>query len=426
MAPMSRVPAPPASVAPPSNGVAPSVPPPAPPESVRVVPMAPVVISSVPPPAQALVAAAPAPAPAAPAPAPAVEVEIPIVEAAPVSLGEVDIPIDEAAPVLATETTIAPATAVTELQIPIAAEPPVEAPVAIVAGARAPLVEAPIPIPSAAPTPAAEATLPSASEGPAAAAEVRVASDLAVAPPVEVPVSIMEGARAPVVEAPLVVPPGQTPSFDLNFESAPSPAVSPAPSNPKSAERASRPRIASEGRRRAGEDLIGELFEIMHELNFAHDVAEGSEFVLSVLNELLPCEGVLIHVFDINTGHFVVVRAKGPNANAVLLQRMSDQDPWVRWVMRSTHATSVKDAAEDTRITGQRWQALGVAPRAALCGGVQLNGRYLGLIEVANPLGSTPFHQSELNALDYICEQFAAFLSKKPIVLSADVVLSRG
>ena len=42
-----------------------------------------------------------------------------------------------------------------------------------------------------------------------------------------------------------------------------------------------------------------------------------------------------------------------------------------------------------------------------------------------NPLGEAPFHPSELNALDYICQQFAEFLSKKPIVLTADVVLAK-
>jgi hypothetical protein len=443
MAPMSQVPPARESVAPPSNGAATSVPPPAAPESMRVVPMAPVVIASVPPPAQALVVEA-APAAAAEveipiveaAPAATAEVEIPIVEAAPVPLREVEIPIEEAAPVplreveipieeaepvqaVATASAVAPVVGAAQAQSPIALDPPqAEVPVALVAGA--PALEAPIPSPSVAPPPAIEVRVPIASGAPTPVPE----ASAVVAPPVEMSVS-MAGARAPLVEAPLVVAGAPAPSFELNFESAPSPTASPAPSNPTSAERGSRPRIAAEGRRRAGEDLIGELFEIMHELNFAHDVAEGSEFVLSVLNELLPCEGVLIHVFDINTSHFVVVRAKGPNANAVLLQRLSDQDPWVRSVMRSTHATSVKNAAEDARFTGSRWQALGVAPRAALCGGVQLSGRYLGLIEVANPHGDVPFHRSELNALDYICEQFAAFLSKKPIVLSADVVLSR-
>jgi GAF domain-containing protein len=147
--------------------------------------------------------------------------------------------------------------------------------------------------------------------------------------------------------------------------------------------------------------------------------------VLSVLNEMLPCDGVLIHVFDINTGHFVVVRAKGPNASTVLLQRLPDQDPFVQLVMRSPRSISIQNAASDPRFNGPRWQAVGVTPKYALCGGVQLGGRYLGLIELVNPQGDTPFHTSELNALDYICEQFADFLSKKPLVLAADVVLAR-
>jgi len=311
---------------------------------------------------------------------------------------EVEVPSAEPAPEPAAKPSIAEATLTPSIWSVEAASAPAlaaEAPVPIMEGGRAPVHEPLAQAPAVAPTPAPE-----------------------------MPVSIVEGGRAPVVETP--PPPAAAPSFELSFEAPLVAASAPAltPSNPAAVERGSRPRIAVEGRRRAGEDLIGELFEIMHDLHFARDVAEGADFVLSVLEELLPCEGVLIHVFDVNTGHFVVVRAKGPEQRSVLLQRMSDQDPLVRSVMRSAHAVSVKNAAEDARFTGPRWQALGVTPRAVLCGGVQLGGRYLGLIEIANPHGDIPFHQSELNALDYICEQFAAFLSKKPIVLSADVVLS--
>jgi GAF domain-containing protein len=155
------------------------------------------------------------------------------------------------------------------------------------------------------------------------------------------------------------------------------------------------------------------------------DVAAGAEFVLSVLDEVLPCEGVLVHVFDINTNHFVVVRAKGPNAKSVLLQRMSDQDPLAMSVMRSAQAISVKDASNDPRFAGPRWHLLGVAPRLALCGAVRQGGRYLGMVELVNPAGETPFHFSELNALDYICGQFAEFLSNRPIIVAADVILAR-
>jgi hypothetical protein len=308
-----------------------------------------------------------------------------------------------------------PPAAALEMAIPIVEEPPTVA------------LEMAIPIVESAPAAAAEVASPLV-EGPAPAPEAAMPKVEPAPAAVEAANSLVEGGRAPV-EAPFVPPPSApapAAGFELTFEAPPAHATSatPAPSNPISTERASRSRIPIEGRRRAGEDLIGELFEIMHELNFARDVAEGSEFVLSVLNELLPCEGVLIHVFDINTGYFVVVRAKGPQARAVLLQRMSDQDPLIRSVMRSMHTISVKNASDDPRFTGPRWQALGVLPRATLCGGVQISGRYLGLIEVANPHGDVPFHQSELHALDYICEQFAAFLSEKPIVLSADVVLS--
>ncbi len=52
-------------------------------------------------------------------------------------------------------------------------------------------------------------------------------------------------------------------------------------------------------------------------------------------------------------------------------------------------------------------------------------GRYLGLIELSNPSGDTPFHQTELNALDYIGEQFAEFLSNRPIIVAADVILAK-
>ena len=104
---------------------------------------------------------------------------------------------------------------------------------------------------------------------------------------------------------------------------------------------------------------------------------------------------------------------------------MPDQDPLAQFVMRSPQAVSLKDAANDTRFNGPRWQALGVAPRTALCGAVRQGGRYLGLIELVNPAGDAPFHLTELNALDYICEQFAEFLSNRPIIVAADVILPK-
>jgi hypothetical protein len=264
---------------------------------------------------------------------------------------------------------------------------------------------------------------PSASSASVPAPVVIAAS---VAPaPVVIAASVAPApapAPAEAAPAPIATSPAASPAFELNFDSKP---PNTGQKSSPDVDRQSRPRLAVPGRRRAGEDLIGELFEFMHELHFMADVAAGAQFVLSVLDEVLPCEGVLVHVFDINTNHFVVVRAKGPNAKSALLQRMSDQDPLASFVMRSPQAISIKDATSDPRFNGPRWQTVGVAPKSALCGAVRQGGRYLGLIELANPAGDAPFHQSEVNALDYICEQFAEFLSNRPIIVAADVILAR-
>jgi GAF domain-containing protein len=178
-------------------------------------------------------------------------------------------------------------------------------------------------------------------------------------------------------------------------------------------------------RRRAGEDLIGELFETMHDLHFMSGVADGAEFVLAAVESIVPCEGVLIHVFDINKRQFCVVRAKGPGTMQAILLRTPDTDEHVASVMRRTGSVVMHDTAKDPRILGERWVALGVKPLRALCCPVRQGGRYLGLLEIANPLGDTPFHQTEQNAIDYVCEQFAQFLANRPIVLDADVILRR-
>ena len=330
-------------------------------------------------------------------------------------------PVSQVPPSVSSQGSFPPVSAAAvAVPVPVAA-PPIAPPVA-----APPVAAPPIALPVAALVPVAE-PVPAAPAAVLVPAAPAAGVAVLVAPPLGTATAVVPAEPAPVpAPVPVQAAPIPAPVLDISFDSKPFHATPSGErrSSPDS-ERQSRPRLAVAGRRRAGEDLISELFEVMHELHFMRDMAAGAEFVLTVLNEVLPCEGVLIHVFDINTNHFVVVRAKGPNAKGVLLQRMPDQDPLALSVMRSVQAVSVKEAANDPRFNGPRWQAVGVAPKMALCGAVRQGGRYLGLIELVNPAGDAPFHLSELNALDYICEQFAEFLSNRPIILAADVVLAR-
>jgi hypothetical protein len=202
----------------------------------------------------------------------------------------------------------------------------------------------------------------------------------------------------------------------------------PAPSSPSKARmRAPTPRSSGNAVRRRGssEDLIGELFEEMHQLHFMRDIVAGADYVLSCVLYMLPCEGVLIHVFDIDTREFVVVRAAGPSLKDALLVRTPDTYAFFREAFRRQTALNFPDAEIEPSFAESRWERLGVRVKSAMCGAVQHGGRYLGVIELANPLGGEPFRVTEVNALDYICEQFADFVASRPIVLDEDAVLPK-
>jgi len=149
------------------------------------------------------------------------------------------------------------------------------------------------------------------------------------------------------------------------------------------------------------------------------DIVSGAEFVVRVLGDLIPCEAAFVHVFDLGRREFVVVRARGPHAANALMFRTPDTDPLVIEVMRRPSMAPNGKAPTHSGAFG----LLGVEPRQAIVRGARQGGRYLGLIELGNPQGGTPFHEGEVNALEYVCEQFAEFVASRPVVLDEEVVL---
>jgi GAF domain-containing protein len=67
-------------------------------------------------------------------------------------------------------------------------------------------------------------------------------------------------------------------------------------------------------------------------------------------------------------------------------------------------------------------------PRYAALGGVKslivapvaLGGRFLGAIELLNPVDEVPFTDDDGHALSYIAEQLAAFVGQRGILLERD------
>lgn len=203
------------------------------------------------------------------------------------------------------------------------------------------------------------------------------------------------------------------------------PPADAAPASPASRiEPARAPELQRPQRRRAREDLVSELFERLHELRFATDLVTGADFVLDVLAEVIPSELGMVQVFDINTRSFVVVRTRGGTLAEALLHRTPDTDPLVEAVMRRS-APVVFRAEDEPRLAGGRWAHAGTPLGWVLSGGVRQGGRYLGMIELANPEGGTPFEDTEINAFDYACAQFADLVATRPVVLDREIILAR-
>jgi len=174
------------------------------------------------------------------------------------------------------------------------------------------------------------------------------------------------------------------------------------------------------GSRLSGDELITTLFEAMHDLNFLRDPLEGADFVLGLVMDKLPCTVALVHFYDINTREFVVVRAVGPGALKAIQARTPEKDSLIAEAMHTRRSVVIAEASGDERAQKGRWGMIDISCRSLVCAPVEQGGRFLGLLELANPRDGGPFKEGDGHALTYIGEQFAEFLAARGIVLHPD------
>lgn len=168
----------------------------------------------------------------------------------------------------------------------------------------------------------------------------------------------------------------------------------------------------------ASEELVGELFERMHELLYMQSIAEGAEYIKETLARFIPCDGALIYVFDIDAREFVVVRAIGPESAQVLGRRSSDAWPHLEEALRRQATVRVSGPAQPSS-----WRALGLEVEHSVCSPVHQRGRYLGAIELARGFGRAPFSEAQIHAVEYVCEQFADFVADRPLQLETESLM---
>jgi len=167
-------------------------------------------------------------------------------------------------------------------------------------------------------------------------------------------------------------------------------------------------------------ELIADLFECMHDLHFLPDALVGADFVLALMLDKLPSAVALVHFYDIDAREFVVVRAVGAGAAKVMQIRTNEKEPLIAEAMHKRRAVVLDDAATDPRVQNGSWALIGDPPRSIICAPVEEGGRFLGLLELSNPLDGQPFHEGDGHAITYIGEQFAEFLAAHGLVLDPE------
>jgi hypothetical protein len=165
----------------------------------------------------------------------------------------------------------------------------------------------------------------------------------------------------------------------------------------------------------ASEELIGALFERMHELSFVMTVGAAADYVIGALTEYIRCDGVLLHVLDASRDELVVTRAVGPNGSAVLTRRTRPSGTYLEASLRS--ATPIELSPDEVAASPGVWPALGLSPRYVITASIQRREQPLGVIELCRNADKGPFSDGQLTALEYVCEQFSEFVADRPIDL---------
>jgi hypothetical protein len=169
-------------------------------------------------------------------------------------------------------------------------------------------------------------------------------------------------------------------------------------------------------------DLVTDLFERMGTLHATTDWRDGVDHLVAILEEFIPCQGLLVHVFDPIRDAFIVVRALGPHRHRALLLRTPPSDELLARALRSETVIHVEGESKLPPATRERWLELGVHPTQMLTGAVRRSLRSTTAIELANPRANESFSADERNALAYLCDQLADYVDQRSLVIDDALV----
>ncbi len=164
--------------------------------------------------------------------------------------------------------------------------------------------------------------------------------------------------------------------------------------------------------RMRADELLGELFESMHELQFVRDPISGGDLCLTIATEAIPSRAGIVHLYDMGRREFVVASTSGEAIKRLTSRRHPESDAMLSRAMRSPEALVIASLADDEMPVAPRYVELG-GVRSLVVARATVRGRCFGAIELIDPLDGFPFTTVEGNAIAYIAQQFAEFVASR-------------
>ncbi len=161
----------------------------------------------------------------------------------------------------------------------------------------------------------------------------------------------------------------------------------------------------------SSEDIIGSIFDSVHDVHFAPTVLDGADLLCDIAFLHIPCARAFVVFHDLNTAGWIVASGAGDGATAHLGERYGAADELFSRFTK-TRSTLRLNRAEYTHSP-----PLAPPPTHVLMGVAALSGRTYGVIEVLRGADGMDFTEAQENALAYLADQFATFAASRGFVV---------
>ncbi|MDW8245755.1 MAG: GAF domain-containing protein [Sandaracinaceae bacterium] len=210
--------------------------------------------------------------------------------------------------------------------------------------------------------------------------------------------------KAPKKGRPSSVPP---PPKHLFSAVTASPKVQPIQLPPS---KLSQPFPSSQGQLSPGDQRLALVTQAMEDLPFLRSPKEIANFVLQLLSELIPAQGMRFAFYDIAKDRLCVAAARGLEGKA---QEMlfAGRGLVKEAIQHAPRPLIVDRPEEDPRFDAQTDGWPGLVMGSTILQAVSKDGHLFGLIQLVCPQGKAVFDEGDAQVLSRVAELLATFLS---------------